>query len=770
MSGGTRHSKTHLDSLKRVCWSPHFSRTAAGHSCGQSWSSVLRPEARAPYSSSAVNLYEHQIEIAQRVLDDPIQRFLLADEVGLGKTIEAGFVLRQLLLEDEALDVQLILPPFLQTQWQQELEDKFFLGDFPRSTIRWGRDDDPDTWVEADLLIVDEAHNLARLSGSTDNKLAGRYERLRKVALDSRRVLLLTATPALHNENIFLALFHLLDPDVYNRDQVDALRMKMEARADVGRALLGLQEGVPAVLLRRRAADLLTLFPHDDVLAGLCDELGEVLGSDTALERVADQVREIRIHVSEAYRLNRRMLRTRRTEAVNATYLVSGRRQPELVHVDLPWASSIAVLIDAWRLELLADAGDDEKARVAAGASLSELVPLHCDPGAMRSWIDARLHLDMSEGERVALERLVRTLKGADVASAVSAMADELTHLIRQGERCVVFCPSSTLAQALTSDVADLLGTESVATHLRTDPPSEVDEAVAAFEDRNDPVCVLVCDVSAEEGRNLQFADVLVHIGVPADPNRLEQRIGRLDRWSAGRSEWRSYVLGLPDADDDLPSAWQGVLREGFGVYERSVASLQHAVDLAKTAAWAILLVDGGVARSQAADRVSAVLNEELDKIREQDALDAVEAFHDRRSVFQGIAASEAGEPEFGRVADTLLAAGGPGGDLRFTRDGTPIEGVGSYQIATRPRTTPAPLPLIPTWRLARDFLSINGRSCTFSRSAAVSGKGVRLLRYGSALLDAVTDFLWNDDRGRAWGMWRHMPDSIHPRASLVPI
>ena len=93
--------------------------------------------------SSAIELHDHQLEAAWRVLQDPVQRYLLADEVGLGKTIEAGIILRQLLLDDPRLSVQFILPPFLIGQWQHELATKFFLKDFTQADIRFARNDEP---------------------------------------------------------------------------------------------------------------------------------------------------------------------------------------------------------------------------------------------------------------------------------------------------------------------------------------------------------------------------------------------------------------------------------------------------------------------------------------------------------------------------------------------------------------------------------------------------------------------------------------------------
>lgn len=77
--------------------------------------------------SSKIELYPHQVEVIRRVLEDPIQRYLLADEVGLGKTIEAGVILRQYLLDYSVGKVLVLAPPFLVQQWDLELKEKFQL-------------------------------------------------------------------------------------------------------------------------------------------------------------------------------------------------------------------------------------------------------------------------------------------------------------------------------------------------------------------------------------------------------------------------------------------------------------------------------------------------------------------------------------------------------------------------------------------------------------------------------------------------------------------
>ena len=119
--------------------------------------------------SAAIDLENHQIEVVRRVLQDPVQRDLLADEVGLGKTIEAGILIRQYVL-DRPRDhrVLILVPPHLVKQWQDELRYKFHLGSLLDDTIDVAGHDDLEAVKsfpkENGMLVIDEAHHIAALA------------------------------------------------------------------------------------------------------------------------------------------------------------------------------------------------------------------------------------------------------------------------------------------------------------------------------------------------------------------------------------------------------------------------------------------------------------------------------------------------------------------------------------------------------------------------------------------------------------------------------
>ncbi|MFD6677666.1 protein DpdE [Rhodococcus zopfii] len=708
--------------------------------------------------ASSIELHPHQLDAARRVLEDPIQRYLLADEVGLGKTIEAGIVIRQILQDYPASTVQLILPPFLVEQWGRELDSKFGIRDFSADRIRIAREDRPDEWTPADLLVVDEAHNLARMRTSTVLDLRRRYEKLSEVALASPRLLLLSATPVLHNEEVFLGMLQLLDPALYGQATVESVRQKVESRSKLGRTFMALKPSLPASVLNRLLGEVRKVLADDEQVQTLVDAVQAAV-AERDKSTVTAAINELHAHVSEVHRVHRRMIRTRRTEGLLSEYRVQGRMEPKSFSLDSVQLKTASDLLDEWRQYAVASTEIGQMTVEEGGRLFAEACALLLDPQALADWARHRRQDAASDDENDVLERIEYTLRSDARRAIVSApLADHLSYQIVTGERVVIFCSTTALAEELAQELGDLLGDHMVVLHLSSMDPTDAEYSIRIFESDSPDARILVCDKSAEEGRNLQMADVVVHVGLPSEVNRLEQRIGRTDRWTGTREMQGVRCLRVASADDtdQWDVLWSEIVQHGFEVFTKSVASLQHAVEMLTAEAWEALFLEGADAKERVIRNVTDKLAAELDHVREQDSLDSREAPIDSRSIFAQMSRSELEENSFAEIADDLFARDGASGNIRLTPTGSPRTGRGSYRITKERSAEP---PLIPLWRLRRDFVPVEGQVGTFRREIAVANPGVRLYRYGSPFIDAVSDFVWNDDRGRAFGMWRYDPE-----------
>jgi ATP-dependent helicase HepA len=299
--------------------------------------------------SSRIDLRPHQAFVAGVVLLDAKRRFLLADEVGLGKTIEAGIVIHDLLINKPMAKILIVCPGALTQQWLCELFSKFgghvfkLLELHSRDQINWSKvatliapfSQAAYEYAEQllaipwDMVVVDEVHHLL----SSDSL----YEFVLRLSNNTPSLLLLSAIPAQRREDEFLRLLGLLDPQRYTPEVVaerERFRELFEAQRAIGRKLRLLRRRLDGISNQEftnedtieQAADLLTLpVLRDDVT--LCRKVESL----TSLKEGFPQgVGEILHYVGDTYRINRRILRNRRERLVQDEQIVAIERQLSL--------------------------------------------------------------------------------------------------------------------------------------------------------------------------------------------------------------------------------------------------------------------------------------------------------------------------------------------------------------------------------------------------------------------------------------------------------
>ena len=721
-------------------------------------------------ASSAVELLEHQIAIAKQVLSDPVSRYLLADEVGLGKTIEAGILIRQHAIDyaSEA-NVLILVPDHLVSQWLEELENKFFLGSDPRvRVLPYSSLNGEPRWARPTMLVVDEAHRIAASAFSEETFQQCRYRRLESVAREAPRLLLLSGTPVLHQEDQFLAMLHLLDPNAYLLTERDSFRRRVAERQGVAEAVLDLADDASTLFAMDAIGRLESTFSADKLLLELCGAARLRMSAETDDTERIKALRTLRIHLHETYRLHRRLLRTRRSDPRVEIYLPQRKGIVNIEHGDESRLES-SDFLSTWRGQL----GADELLDVSNCRQFEEFVVAALShPAVLVRQIELRLSsLQVGvSGTKSAFEGEEQFLRQRRDLIVAQLKRDDRAHKLadwfRSGSdvrKAVVFVDDAEIARVVTATLRQRLAPAPV---VQFDGNSET---LRKFE-KSKNLAVLVCDSNAEEGLNLQRCGaIVVHYDLPLDPSRIEQRIGRIDRIEA-RDQVRNLIL---TSRQPYEREWVTCLDQAVRIFNRSTAPLQYALTEATRRIRSRLLQDGTGAIEEESLRLSdpkTGIEFELKQIEAQEAVDSMES-------------SETGDDDFfTRILeedDAIANTGAKSLDawvvdrLQFDREKV-RNGVIRY---VHDRRRPTLIPVLETLvkfrrsidtddlRRARDRIPLS--QMTFERSIAEL-EGVELLRVGHPFLDALQSEIRCDDRGTAFALWRYIPQSASkPRVFL---
>ncbi len=693
---------------------------------------------------SSVELHRHQLAIVRRVANDPIKRYLLADEVGLGKTIEAAALIWQFLARRPTGRVLILAPDHLREQWAGELLDRFRTNRYGSAWLRIRSHADESGWPEepVDLLVIDEAHHVTRtgpLAPSTRRRIA-------ELAHTADELLLLSATPVRSNEAGFLDLLYLLDPQNYQPDQLEDFVRRVELRDRLALTCQALVSDIDEFDLSLYADELRTLFPEDQMLAML---LASATSADDEGRPAA--VGRVREHLSETYRLHHRVLRTRRTSEVGATFRVRGRMRsvPFILHVSDGSDGLRRELLDSVRIHLVAAAEARELTQDEAvdifrdvaqrcGSLSHALLPL-IDSGSAPHASSLRAYHDLVDrGVLPGWETAIRNIHDAH-AAVVQDLGNVISRvtLSRGVDRAVVASAYTESIQAIAAELRRRWGPDRIATHL-TSQSREKNTAEAARWLGDGRCSLLLLDAGAEEGINLQKADLLIHLDLPWESFRVEQRLGRCDRHAdAASGPIPSMVVAYGDQAYAL--GWLEFLADGCGVFVRSVSSLQYVLKDTERAIQHAVMSDGPDVLGAAVAAQAETLATELTRIVAHDALDSVE-----RPASFGHATAD----------DQLLAS-----DERPTLTSALVswlEGVGASLGRVSPgtiRIERRPRPQVP-FELELAIAPSMETPLALERFAAVS-RLLPVLRAGHPLVDAVATHMRHSDRGVAFALFR---------------
>ncbi len=507
----------------------------------------------AAVGSSTIQPLPHQIEaVYNRLLPLQPLRFLLADDPGAGKTIMSGLYIRELMLRGDLDRCLVIAPGSLVEQWQEELADKFDLrfDILSRNMVEAARTGNPFqernlliarldqlsrsedlqaklAVTDWDLVIVDEAHKMsARLYGDDVTKTM-RFQLGELVRDRARNLLLLTATPHNGSNEDFLLFLSLLDPDRFAGKLRHA--KKLPDVSDMMRRYVkeNLLTFEGKRLFRERRATTVNYdltFDEMRLYEAVSSYVQEGMGRAQAMEQGGDRRRGLAVGFALA------ALQRRLASSPDAIFH-SLRRRKEKLTAQLLQAQKAGHLGEVQRLGgRLADPD---------GFDSDDF-----DAEEFEQLEDEAIENAMSAESLVELEREITELRVLEMlASDLRASGQdrkwvELRNILQSDEfntpgeprKLIVFTEHRDTLNYLEGKIRTLLGREEAVVVIHGGVKREDRRRVQdAF--RNDPaVKILVATDAAGEGVNLQRANLMVNYDLPWNPNRIEQRFGRIHR------------------------------------------------------------------------------------------------------------------------------------------------------------------------------------------------------------------------------------------------
>jgi len=527
----------------------------------QNASRLLLREGVTPFRSLAkVNVRPRPYQLVPLLMSmklDPV-RMLIADDVGVGKTIEAGLIVRELLEARAAKRVAVLAPPHLMEQWVRELSEKFALDPVPVSPatlgglerslpqgksvyahypvqvisidfIKQGSHRSVFLRDAPDLIVVDEAHGV---TGGINNQGHLRYELVSELAKDpNRHLLLLTATPHSGIPEAFKRLLGFLDKEFESWD-LDNLDEKQRDR-------LALH------FVQRTRGDVLEtwggqrLFPKREV------RNEEYLLSEgyrrlyEGVYRYATELVRSSMHLEERRRrrywwgiLNLLRATMSSPQAAFAALSKRGRPKGEGPEVELDEDADLSLF--AFQTYEASDAYPDDE------------IPTPLIQKVLKA----------NDSSLAKLQDLAKRLEDSGDTKAQKLIA-VLRELLQEGHSPVVWCHFVDTADYLGRVLKKLFPDVEIGVvtgRLHPELRRQEIERLSEFEGR-----ILVATDCVSEGVNLQKSfSACVHYDLPWNPNRLEQREGRVDRY--GQPKEKVVVVRYMGSDNPVDKAVEEVL------------------------------------------------------------------------------------------------------------------------------------------------------------------------------------------------------------------
>lgn len=523
-------------------------------------------------------------------------RFMLADEVGMGKTIEAASVLKVYLLHNSNKRILIAVPRPLIAQWRAELFIKFeiILGNNVNDNyVELIAEEDIEEYINGpwDFVIADEAHKLL-----ANRKLYTYFHLLSK---RSDNILLLSATPVQQKKEAYLALLKLIMPDKYDHFSIDDFQMLVEKQKSITKSTyLVLQDfddymdNVSDILENGNNPyendDCVDLF--DDIQNGL-RKISKLI-DDEGFEKILSEIniesddygkstiQEALLYVCENYQIEKNIIRNRRRYMEEELPHRTVREIEYELNPDkntyehttyeaiVDWISGQEISSDIFEKQYIplltaffsSSWAFNKEIERQKGKGI--VIDSDVEENA-KEWLNAEEWM-LNELEDVLAEPY-------NYSSRILSIVDFIDQEIFE-EKVVVFTNYTDTFEKYGQVLKAYFGEEKIALFNKKMNEEELELSIYRFQ--NEDSCkILLCDETGGEGRNLQGADYVIHIDLPWDANSIEQRIGRLDR--LGRPANKDVCSVVTFAKDTLEEELYNFWNKGLNIFTQSLSGLE---------------------------------------------------------------------------------------------------------------------------------------------------------------------------------------------------
>ena len=558
-------------------------------------------------AGSKIYLLPHQINTIMRCLQEERCSYMLADEVGMGKTIEAISVLKIFMQNKANINALIIVPETLKEQWKTELLLKFNIGTGTgknnntvaiKTVSELNNSDHLQKW---DFVIVDEVHRYLGIDTY--------YKMLHAVSLSAKNILLLSATPVQQRKEEYLDLLRLLEPQKYDAFDLDHFSTLVNKQGriiqktalildDLGDYEEEIGNAISDEEDPHESKDCEELYEeiHDD-LEEICDELNDkklsVLLEDISFADADLSVYKIKVilsYICSNYQVESHIIRNRRKileNTVDEERLLPTRELSTATYVlDKDKNTNEALcyqIISDWLTENAQQVDVEGVVRPllgaffsSPGAFMNQIIQIKAQGIELdrqlianaQSWLNVENHM---------LKNICDILDDPDtyedeyctrMVSVLNLLYDEL-----YDRKIVLFTNYKETFVAYKTALEAVFPPEEISSFGWGMTAEEIE--VNAYRFQTEDACrIMLCDYSGGEGRNFQCADYIVHIDLPWDANMIEQRIGRLDRLERdpARPIVHSVVVYTEDSfEEALFNFWS----QGLKIFTQSLSGME---------------------------------------------------------------------------------------------------------------------------------------------------------------------------------------------------